>query len=261
MATQRPAPVAVLAAALISLCVWAPSAAASTPRVHHPARCSRGGRPHGKAASFRAGHSPARSKRRRTRCGHKPAQHKPAHHKPAHHKTTAPTAPPGSSDLSGYGPCANTQLRPSAHNLELVRGATICLVNRERIAHGEAPLRDNSKLTAAAQGHTESMAWNDYFEHLGPRGQTPLDRMRAAGYIYSSNLGYEVGENIAWGTGSLGTPSAIVAAWMGDPGHRANILDAHFRDTAVGVSAHPPTALAHGQSGGIYTQDFGVITT
>src|ERR1019366_8673614 len=101
-----------------------------------------------------------------------------------------------------YGACDNTTLRPTVRNLEVIRTATICLVNRERIAHGETPLRDNSKLGAAAQGHTESMAWSNYFEHLGPGGQTPLDRMRAAGYIYSSNLGYEVGENIAWGTGS-----------------------------------------------------------
>ncbi len=84
-------------------------------------------------------------------------------------------------------------------------------------------------------------------------------RIRACGYIYSSQVGYEVGENIGWGTLWLATPRAIVAAWMASPGHRANILDAHFRDTAIGVSSHPPTSLARGQDGAIYTQDFGVI--
>jgi uncharacterized protein YkwD len=48
---------------------------------------------------------------------------------------------------------------------------------------------------------------------------------------------------------------------MASPEHRANILDTHFRDTAIGVSPHAPTALGHGQAGGIYTQDFGVIVT
>jgi uncharacterized protein YkwD len=44
---------------------------------------------------------------------------------------------------------------------------------------------------------------------------------------------------------------------MASPRHRANILDARFRDTAVGVSPHPPSSLARGQAGAIYTQDFG----
>jgi uncharacterized protein YkwD len=103
------------------------------------------------------------------------------------------------------------------------------------------------------------MAFHDYFEHLGPRGQTPLARMRAVGYISSSRVGYEVGENIAWGTRRLATPRAIVAAWMASPGHRANILDPRYRETGIGVAPHPPRALAHGQPGAIYTQDFGVI--
>ena len=81
--------------------------------------------------------------------------------------------------------------------------------------------------------------------------------MRATGYISSSRIGYEVGENIGWGTLWEATPRAIVAAWMASPGHRANILDARFRDTAIGVSPHPPSSLARGQAGAIYTQDFG----
>ncbi len=141
-----------------------------------------------------------------------------------------------------------------------MRAATLCLVNRERTANGVSPLQADSALELSAQRHTESMAFGDYFEHVGPDG-TPASRMRAAGYIYSSRIGYEIGENIGWGTLWLATPRAIVAAWMASPGHRANILDPSFRDTGIGVSAHPPASLAHGQAGGIYTQDFGVITT
>jgi len=155
--------------------------------------------------------------------------------------------------------CAHAGLVPTRHNLNLIRAATLCLVNRERAAHGERPLRPNARLRRAAQAHTVSMAFGDYFEHIGPRGQTPLTRIRHAGYISSSRIGYEVGENIAWGTLVLATPRAIVAAWMASPGHRANILDRHYRETGIGVSPHPPRSLAHGQPGAIYTQDFGVI--
>jgi uncharacterized protein YkwD len=148
---------------------------------------------------------------------------------------------------------------PTREDLDRVRRATLCLINRERTSRGEVALRDDSRLEAAAQAHSESMAAGDYFDHVSPGGQTPLGRLRAFGYIYSSRLGYSIGENIAWGTGSLATPRSIVANWMASPEHRANILDGRFRDSAVGVAARAPASQAHGQAGGIYTQDFGVI--
>jgi len=151
-------------------------------------------------------------------------------------------------------------LRPTSTNLKLIRVATLCLINRERTMRGERPLRPNRRLRRAAQAHSQSMAFGDYFEHVGPSGQTPLARMRSVGYISSSRVGFQVGENIAWGTLGLSTPRAIVASWMASPGHRANILDPHYRETGIGVSPHPISSRAHGQAGAIYTQDFGVIT-
>jgi uncharacterized protein YkwD len=159
---------------------------------------------------------------------------------------------------SAHRACAHTQLTPTAHNLKLIRAATLCLINRERVTRGERPLRPNRRLRRAAQAHTNSMVFGDYFEHVGPGDQTPLARMRDAGYV-SSRAGAEVGENIAWGTLGLATPRAIVATWMASPGHRANILDPRYRETGIGVAPHAPAALAHGQAGAIYTQDFGVI--
>ena len=153
--------------------------------------------------------------------------------------------------------CPGADLRPTEQDLGRVRAAVLCLVNRERAGHGERPLAPNKRLGQAAQGHTESMAFGNYFEHDGPRGETPHSRVRATGYISSSQINYGVGENIGWGTLWLATPRAIVAAWMASPGHRANILDGRFRNTAVGVSPHPPFSLARGQAGAIYTQDFG----
>ncbi len=155
------------------------------------------------------------------------------------------------------GSCAGAELRPTPVDLNLIRAAILCLVNRERAAQGERLLAPNPHLQHAAQAHTDSMAYRDYFEHVGPRGDTPLTRIRAAGYLYSSQVSYEIGENIGWGTLWDGTPRAVVAAWMASPGHRANILDARFRSTGIGVSTHPPFALARGQAGAVYTQDFG----
>jgi uncharacterized protein YkwD len=184
------------------------------------------------------------------------------HHAGAHGhvRRRAGTAPqrsaPAAANSSG---CTDAELRPTADNLDRVRAATLCLINRERTGHGEAPLAASQKLERAAQAHSDDMAARDYFEHEGPRGDTPLSRMRECGYLSSSHAGFEAGENIGWGTLWLATPRAMVAAWMASDGHRANILDSHFRDTAIGVSPHPLASLARGQAGAIYTQDFGQI--
>ena len=93
--------------------------------------------------------------------------------------------------------CANVRLMPTAKDLKLIRAATLCLINRERTLRGEHPLRPNARLRRAAQAHSSSMAFDDYFEHVGPRGQTPLARMRAVGYVSRRGLRFEVGENRA----------------------------------------------------------------
>ncbi len=157
--------------------------------------------------------------------------------------------------------CANANLTPSSSNVEQVRAAVVCLINQERERHGERTLQANVKLARAAQGHSRDMADEDYFSHIAPNGETPLDRMRASGYIPNQQSGYVVGENIAWGTMWLATPQSIVKAWMESPGHRANILDGAFRETGVGVEPRPPASLAEGQPGALYTQDFGTIVS
>jgi uncharacterized protein YkwD len=155
--------------------------------------------------------------------------------------------------------CANTNLTPAAGNVEQVRAAVLCLINQERERHGEGALAPNTKLNHAAQAHSRDMAEQDYFSHVAPNGSTPLQRMRASGYLPNSQDGYAVGENIAWGTMWLATPQSIVSAWMASPGHRANILDGTYRETGIGVEPRPPAALAEGQPGALYTQDFGTI--
>jgi uncharacterized protein YkwD len=110
----------------------------------------------------------------------------------------------------------------------------------------------------AARAHSDEMVVRDYFSHVSPGGQTPLDRIRASGFI-AKRVGWRVGENIAWGTMWLATPRAIVRAWMASPGHRANILDGAYRFTGIGVDPALPRALSGGQTGAMYTQDFGAI--
>jgi uncharacterized protein YkwD len=156
-------------------------------------------------------------------------------------------------------PCQNTELMPEPGNLEQIRAATLCLVNQERARNDELPLKVSSQLEQAAQGHTEAMVSEDYFAHIAPNGETPVDRIQATGYIPNAQVGYTLGENIAWGTLELATPSAIVAAWIASPEHLANILTGAYVETAIGVTAAAPPSLASGQAGGVYSQVFGVI--
>jgi len=156
-------------------------------------------------------------------------------------------------------PCQNTELRPTPQDIETVSAATLCLIQQERARNGELPLQLNAQLAHAAVEHSEEMVSRDYFAHIAPDGLTPLRRVEAAGYLPNNEVGYTVGENIAWGTLQLSTPAAIVAAWIASPEHLANILDSSYRETAIGIVPAVPSALAQGQPGAIYSQEFGVI--
>jgi uncharacterized protein YkwD len=156
-------------------------------------------------------------------------------------------------------PCQNTGLTPEAGNIAAVKAATLCLINQERARHGELPLQVNTQLEEAAEGHSREMVELDYFAHVAPNGLTPLARVQGTGYIPTSEDGYTIGENIAWGTLEDSTPEAIFKAWVASPEHLANILEGHYRDTAIGVDPAAPAALANGQDGAVYSQEFGVI--
>lgn len=156
-------------------------------------------------------------------------------------------------------PCANTELMPQAENLELIRAAILCLINRERAQNGESPLKINQQLEQAAQGHSRELISANYFAHVSPSGLTPVERIRATGYIPGPQAGYVIGENLAWGTYALATPAAIVAAWIASPGHLANILEGQYRETGIGVTPEVPPSLGNGSPGATYAQEFGVI--
>jgi uncharacterized protein YkwD len=177
------------------------------------------------------------------------------HH--AHKRGVAHPRP--SSPATASRDCPNANLTPKPGNIEDVVAATFCLINDERARFGEPALIEDARLSSAATGHSRDMDARDYFEHVSPGGQTLLMRIRASGFIPNGNVGYTLGENIAWGTLWLASPHAIVKAWMESPGHRANILNRSYRYTGIGVDPDLPHSMSGGQAGGMYTQDFGTI--
>ncbi len=153
--------------------------------------------------------------------------------------------------------CANTNLKPTRANLELVRAAVLCLHNRERARHGLPRLRENPLLRRAAERHTDNMVSERFFDHTSPSGSTMLDRIRRTGYTKRARS-WALGENIAWGSGSFATAAQIHRSWMKSPGHRANILERSFREIGIGIESGLPVRLSAAQSGATYTTDFGV---
>jgi uncharacterized protein YkwD len=180
--------------------------------------------------------------------------------KHALHHAVHRTPPTGrQSPATASRDCPGANLTPKPGNIDSVVAATLCLVNDERARFGEPALAEDVHLADAATGHSRDMDARDYFEHVSPGGQTVLMRVRASGFIPGRHVGYTLGENIAWGTLWLGTPHAIVKAWMASPGHRANILNRSYRYTGIGIDASLPRSMSNGQAGGMYTQDFGTI--
>jgi uncharacterized protein YkwD len=108
----------------------------------------------------------------------------------------------------------------------------ICdLINGERQDAGLPELQVDIRLADAALVHALDMALFDYMSHTGSDGTNPADRALEAGYEYVA-----IGENVAAG---FPTAAEVVAAWMGSPGHRANILGASFAQLGVGYAFSP----------------------
>ena len=145
--------------------------------------------------------------------------------------------------------CGNVHADANRASIKQVDTSTVCLLNAERRKHGLPALHVNRKLSLASKRHARSMAAHHYFAHGDFVG-----RIRAVHYL-SGARSWIIGENIAWGSQSLGTPAEIVKAWMHSPPHRANILSRSFREVGIGVSRGAPvTGVGDGVT---YATDFG----
>jgi hypothetical protein len=145
-------------------------------------------------------------------------------------------------------------MTPDAGNLAQVSASVLCLVNGERAAAGLPALTQNGQLDQAAAGMAKRMVAEKFFSHETPDGKTVVDRVEPTGYIPKSG-DWVVGENLAWGSGALSTPQAIVNGWMNSPGHRANILAADYKD--IGIAAEMGSPSSSHSGGTTYVHNFG----
>ncbi len=107
-------------------------------------------------------------------------------------------------------------------------------VNALRAQNGLPPYQTNAILMSVAQAHSEYQASIHQGTHIGPYGDHPRDRVRAAGYGGGAPI--FVSENIAWGSVSHATPAWAVQLWTQDAPHLNTMLGS-YHDVGAGCAS------------------------
>jgi uncharacterized protein YkwD len=129
-------------------------------------------------------------------------------------------------------------------------------VNGVRAARRLPTLSLSPALSRSAVAHSRAMATYGFFAHESRSGTTFAERIRRF-YVPQSGT-WTVGENLAMFGGSPPTASAIVAAWMASPGHRANLLRGLFHEAGLAIMFNPAAGgVFGGEATWVVTLDLG----
>jgi len=140
-----------------------------------------------------------------------------------------PQPQPGSAPAPQPAPSPSPKEADNTYKLHQYEERVVELVNAERAKAGLKPLAVDMQLCRAARLKAEDMRDKNYFSHTSPTYGPFAEMLRKFGITYRT-----AGENIAAG---YRTPEAVVAAWMGSSGHRANILNPNFTHIGVGYAS------------------------
>ena len=143
---------------------------------------------------------------------------------------SAPPAPVGLDRLLAPAAVCPHQNQPAQPNKMQLR-AMLCLTNYARTHSHLARIAASTQLAQAAAGKVRDILRCDEFSHEAC-GREFTYWMKQSGYLQGSC--WEAAENIAWGTGLIGTPRAIMRAWLHSSGHRENILGI-YADIGIGL--------------------------
>ncbi len=143
--------------------------------------------------------------------------------------------------------CPN-QSDPAAESAAQVE-AMHCMTNFARERAGKLALARATTLDRAARGKSGDILSCDRFDHEAC-GREFTYWFEQVGYGGGCTA---LGENIAYGTGSLGSVRRIFSSWIHSPGHRANVLGP-YADLGVGLRVGD---LEGNPGAHVWTQEFG----
>lgn len=132
------------------------------------------------------------------------------------------------------------------------------LINAARLDEGLDPLTLERNLNEAAEDYSALLLEEGHFDHEGPDGSIPAERIEEADYDFGTAWG--VAENLharTRGAGSLEDDVTLAfESLMNSSGHRANILNPNYTHVGLGieVAAYDPFS---GQLTVMVTQNFG----
>jgi uncharacterized protein YkwD len=150
--------------------------------------------------------------------------------------SSAPTSSGGSDRLlAPPGVCAGDQTVAAGPGLGAEEQTMACLINYARGKRGLRSLRSSPSLVAAAQLRLAASIRCNTLSHSAC-GEPFEAVFRRTGYLTGA-VHYALGENLGWGQGNLGSPRALMEAWLGSPPHRANLLRPLYRELGVAVVA------------------------
>jgi uncharacterized protein YkwD len=133
-------------------------------------------------------------------------------------------------------------------------------LNAARARHGLWPLRLSRALSTAAASHGLEMARDGYFGHPSADG-APFWRRVERFYPVGGFRSWALGENLLWESPSV-TGGEAVELWLRSPPHRANVLDAAFREVGVAAVSSPAApGVYRGLPVTIVIADFGARTS
>lgn len=161
-------------------------------------------------------------------------------------------AQPATTEAPAQAPSTPAPTTATGYESGLLRA-----INEVRADHGLGALQRSAPLNEAAEYHSKAMAARGFFAHESADGTSFWKRVErfypSRGFRY-----WSAGENLAYGSPNISVDGAV-RAWMGSPGHRANILSTSWREIGIGaVHADSASGVYGGRPATIITTDFGV---
>ncbi|WP_246082439.1 CAP domain-containing protein [Rubellimicrobium rubrum] len=150
-----------------------------------------------------------------------------------------PRPSPESGIAPNGGAMGFVETAPARHSISsssTTSGFGVAL-NDLRARYGMGALREDRRLSAAAQAFAEDMARHGYHSHYGRDGSDIVTRVQGAG----CRGGGHFAENIAWGQD---TAQDSLSGWFASPHHRDNMLSRKYGVYGLG------------QAGGVWVLDF-----